>query len=58
METVISFFYNNHGRKQQPEVFCKKGVLKKFAKFTGKHYLRSLLFDKVAASKFLRANFL
>ena len=24
-------------QKQPPEVFCKKGVLRNFAKFTGKH---------------------
>ena len=31
-----------------PEVFCKKGVLKNFAKFTGKHLCQSLFFNKVA----------
>ena len=29
-------------RKQPPEVFCKKDVIKKFTKFTGKHLLQSL----------------
>ena len=29
-------------------VFCKKGALKNFAKFTGKHLCQSLFFDKVA----------
>ena len=29
-------------------VFCKKDVLKIFAKFTGKHLFQSLFFDKVA----------
>ena len=24
-------------RSSQPEVFCKKGILRNFAKFTGKH---------------------
>ena len=28
--------------KQPPEVFCKKGVLRNFVKFTGKHVLESL----------------
>ena len=28
------------------EVFCKKGVLKNFAKFTGKHLCQSLFFNK------------
>ena len=29
-------------------MFCKKGVLKNFAKFTGKHRCQSLVFNKVA----------
>ena len=36
-----------HG-SSRPEVFCKKGVLRNFAKFTGKHLCQSLLFNKVA----------
>ena len=28
-------------QKQPPEVFCKKGVLKNFTKFTGKHLCQS-----------------
>ena len=35
-------------QKQAPEVFCKKGVLRNFAKFTGKHLCQSLFFNKVA----------
>ena len=31
-----------------PEVFCKKGVLRNYAKFTGKHLCQSLFFNKVA----------
>ena len=46
----------NHGKtkslgdnkKQPPEVFCKKGVLRNFAKFTGKHLCQILFFNKVA----------
>ena len=34
-------------RKSSPEAFCKKDVLKNFAKFTGK-LLRSLIVNKVA----------
>ena len=30
------------------EVFCKKGVLKNFAKFSGKHLCQSLFSNKVA----------
>ena len=29
-------------------MFCKKGVLRNFIRFTGKHLCRSLFFDKVA----------
>ena len=32
---------------QSPEVFCKKGVLKNFAKFAGKHLCWSLFFKGV-----------
>ena len=35
-------------RSSRPEVFCKKDVLRNFAKFTGKHLYQSLLFNKVA----------
>ena len=31
-----------------PEVFCKKGVLRNYAKFTGKHLCNSLFLNKVA----------
>ena len=37
---------------QPPEVFYKKGVLKIFAKITGKHLPRSLFFNKVADMNF------
>ena len=35
-------------RSSRPEVFCKKGVLRNFTKFTGKHLCMSLFFNKVA----------
>ena len=35
-------------KKQPPEVFCKKGGLRNFAKFTGKNLCQSLFFNKVA----------
>ena len=35
-------------RSSHPEVFCKKGVLRNFAKFTGKHLRQRLFFNKVA----------
>ena len=34
-------------QKQPPELFCKKGVPKYFAKFTGKHLCHSLFFNKL-----------
>ena len=34
-------------RSIRPEVFCKKGVLRNFAIFTGKHLCQSLFFNKV-----------
>ena len=33
-------------RSSCPEVFCKKGALRDFAKFTGKHLCQSLFFNK------------
>ena len=35
-------------RRSRPEVFCKKGVLKNFTKFTEKHLCQSLFFNKAA----------
>ena len=35
-------------RTSCPEMFCKKGVLKNFTKFTGKHLCQSLFFNIVA----------
>ena len=35
-------------RSSRLEVFCRKGVLRNFEKFTGKHLCQSLLFNKVA----------
>ena len=34
-------------QKQPPQVFYKKGVLKNFAKFTGKHLCQGLFSNKV-----------
>ena len=34
-------------RSSPPEVFCKKGVLRNFAQFTGKHLCQSLFLSKV-----------
>ena len=34
---LLAVFTARFGQKWSPEVFCKKGVLKNFVKFTGKH---------------------
>ena len=36
-------------RSSRSNVFCKRGVLKKFAKFTGKHLCQSLFFTCTCA---------
>ena len=41
-------------RSSCPEVFCKKGVLRNFAKFTGKHQCQSLFLNKVAGRNFIK----
>ena len=35
-------------RSSRPEVFCKKGTLRNFTKFTGKHLCQRLFSNKVA----------
>ena len=35
-------------RSSRPEVFYKKGVLRNFANFTGKHLRQALFFNKIA----------
>ena len=35
-------------RSSRPEIFCKKGVLRNFPKFTEKHLCQSFFFNKVA----------
>ena len=37
-----------HQQKQPPEVCYKKGVLKNFVNFTGKHHWQSLFLNKIA----------
>ena len=39
---------SNKIQKHPPEVFYKKGVLRNFAKFTGKHLCQRVFFNKVA----------
>ena len=44
--SLLSFFFF---RSSRPEVFCKKGVLRNFTKFIGKHLCQRLFFNKVAS---------
>ena len=39
--------YRKIYRSSRQEVFCKEGVLRNFAKFTGKQLRQSLFFNKV-----------
>ena len=41
-------------RSSHPEVFCKKGVLRNFVKFTGKHLCQSLFSIKIQACNFIK----
>ena len=45
-ETSKNFFYKKHLQKLSSEEFYNKGVLRKFAKFTGKHLCQSFFFNK------------
>ena len=59
-ETILKFFCKKSKisisvdqnskifRSSLLEVFCKKGTLRNFAKFTGKHLCQSLFFNEVA----------
>ena len=43
-----------HYRSSRPEVFCKKGVLRNCAKFTGKHLCQSLFFNRPRPATLLK----
>ena len=45
-------------RSSRPEVFCKKGFLRNFTKFTGKHLCQRLFFNKVAGLRPEACNFI
>ena len=47
---VIYLFHHDSSKSlsSRQEVFCEKGVLRNFTKFTGKHLCQSLFFNKVA----------
>ena len=48
MRTTKSDSNTNFLKNSRSEVFRKKGILKNFAKFTGKHQCQSLFSNKVA----------
>ena len=51
LNVVINFFlcYLMDIKSNHPEKFCKRGALKHFAKFIGKHLCRSLFLTKLQA---------
>ena len=46
---ILKLMGNKNARSSHPEVFCKKGVLRNFAKFTEKHLCQRLFFNKVVS---------
>ena len=46
---AFNYVVKDNSQNQPPEVFCKKGVLKNFANFTGKHLCWSLFLIKLQA---------
>ena len=46
--TVVMTFLTSNARRSRPDVFCRKGVLKNVAIFTGNHLCQSIFFNKVA----------
>ena len=48
-EFLQIIIYSKHNfRGSRPKVFCEKGVLRNFEKFTGKHPCQRLFFNKLA----------
>ena len=45
------YFNMTKNRSSHPEVFCKRVVLRNFAKFTRKHLCQSLFINKVAGPR-------
>ena len=48
MATFIKVQQKTNYRNNHPQVFCRKGVLRNFAKFKGKHLCQGLFLNKVA----------
>ena len=51
--SILVIFSDSH-ISSRPDVFCKKGVLRNFANFTGKRLCQSLFFNKVAGLTVLK----
>ena len=47
----LYFAYGFKYKSSRPDVFCKRGVLRNFTKFTGKHLCQGLYFNKSAGLK-------
>ena len=45
---------NKRNRSSHPELFCKKGVLGSFTKFTGKHLSQSVFFKSLRPGTLLK----
>ena len=45
---ICFFYFHTFFRSSYQRCFVKKGVLRKFAKFTGKHLCQKVFFNKVA----------
>ena len=50
---IVSFVQSSSSRSSHQWCSLKKGVLKNFAKFTGKHLCQSLCFNKVEGLNFI-----
>ena len=53
MATFIKVQQKTNYRNNHPQVFCRKGVLRNFAKFKGKHLCQGLFLNKVAGLRHL-----
>ena len=47
LHKLWTYYGQTINSSSRPEVFCKKGVLRSFTKFTGKQLCQSLFFNKV-----------
>ena len=57
IKTIFHFHINKCYSSIRPGVFCKKGALRNFTKFTGKHLCQSLFFKKETLAPVLSCEF-